>query len=100
MVASAVRAQEAEDAARVQELLDSAAEATSTGPDSSGWLVNISFLVHRDAAGKFLDTIEDARRKLPHLELRVNGPLPPYSFVDPGPADSAHTGITSAQPAE
>jgi hypothetical protein len=100
MVAGAVRAQEAEDAARVQELLDSAAEATSTGPESSGWLVNISFLVHRDAAAKFLDTIEDVRRSLPHLELRVNGPLPPYSFVDPGPAESGHSGITSAQPVE
>ncbi|MGW4047733.1 GvpL/GvpF family gas vesicle protein, partial [Streptomyces sp. NPDC004721] len=31
--------------------------------------------------------VEQARKDLPHLELRVNGPLPPYSFVEPGPAE-------------
>jgi len=31
------------------------------------------------------------RKSHPHVELRVNGPLPPYSFVEPGPAEHAGT---------
>lgn len=91
MVADAVKAREAEDAARVVRALEPGAAAVSEGPPSTGWLANVSFLVDRDAAAAFVDTVEQARRDLPHLELRVNGPLPPYSFVDPGPAEPATT---------
>ncbi|MFJ5773012.1 GvpL/GvpF family gas vesicle protein [Streptomyces sp. NPDC093094] len=100
MVATAVRAQEAEDAARVHEALEGAAEAASAGPESGGWLVNVSFLVHRDEAAAFLETVDETRKSLPHLELRVNGPLPPYSFVEPGPADAAPAGLTGAERVE
>ncbi|MFF9127324.1 GvpL/GvpF family gas vesicle protein, partial [Streptomyces sp. NPDC014889] len=48
-----------------------------------------SFLVEREAAQEFVTAVERARKDLPHLELRVNGPLPPYSFVEPGPAEPA-----------
>ncbi|MEV5008388.1 GvpL/GvpF family gas vesicle protein, partial [Streptomyces sp. NPDC055692] len=58
---------------------------------STGWLVNASFLVDREAAEEFVTAVEQARKDLPHLELRVNGPLPPYSFVEPGPAEPAST---------
>jgi hypothetical protein len=36
-----------------------------------------------------VEAVDEVRRNNPHLELRVNGPLPPYSFVEPGPAEPA-----------
>ncbi|MFI1166215.1 GvpL/GvpF family gas vesicle protein [Streptomyces sp. NPDC020801] len=91
MVAAAVQAREAGDAAEVVRALQPAAAALSEGPQSTGWLVNASFLVDRNSAEDFLAAVEQARKDLPHLELRVNGPLPPYSFVEPGPAEPAGT---------
>ncbi|NED21843.1 GvpL/GvpF family gas vesicle protein [Streptomyces sp. SID9913] len=89
MVAGAVQAQEAEDGAAVQRALEPAADAVSVGPESSGWLANVSFLVKRDSAENFLSAVEQLRKDMPHLEVRLNGPLPPYSFVEPGPAEPA-----------
>ncbi|NUP38580.1 MAG: GvpL/GvpF family gas vesicle protein [Streptomyces sp.] len=89
MVAAAVKAREAEDAAALQSALEPAAAAVSAGPESSGWLLNVSFLVGRDSAESFLAEVEQVRKSHPHIELRVNGPLPPYSFVEPGPAEHA-----------
>ncbi|MFF4801140.1 GvpL/GvpF family gas vesicle protein [Streptomyces sp. NPDC001351] len=89
MVVAAVKAREAEDAAEVQSALEPAADAVSAGPESTGWLLNVSFLVERDAAESFLAEVEQVRKSHPHIELRVNGPLPPYSFVEPGPAEHA-----------
>ncbi|MEU1194235.1 GvpL/GvpF family gas vesicle protein [Streptomyces sp. NPDC005859] len=91
MVAAAVKAKEAEDAVDVQQNLQPLAAATSLGPESTGWLVNVSFLVDRDSAAGFLEAAEELRKGRPHLELRINGPLPPYSFVEPGPAEPAGT---------
>jgi hypothetical protein len=89
MVVAAVQAREAEDAAEVQRALEPVAAAVSAGPESTGWLVNVSFLVDREAAELFLTTVEQVRRGHLHVELRVHGPLPPYSFVEPGPAEHA-----------
>ncbi|MEU0202262.1 MULTISPECIES: GvpL/GvpF family gas vesicle protein [unclassified Streptomyces] len=91
MVAAAVKAREADDATALQSILEPAAEAVSVGPESTGWLANVSFLVDRESAENFLAAVEQARKDLPHLEVRVNGPLPPYSFVEPGPAEPAGT---------
>ncbi|MEU3532334.1 GvpL/GvpF family gas vesicle protein [Streptomyces murinus] len=91
LVAGAVKAREAADAAEVRGLLEPAAAAVSAGPQSTGWLLNDSFLVARDTAEDFLAAVERVRADRPHLELRVNGPLPPYSFVEPGPAQPAET---------
>ncbi|MEV5550370.1 GvpL/GvpF family gas vesicle protein [Streptomyces sp. NPDC052309] len=91
MVASAVKAKESEDAGALERLLEPVADAVSVGPESTGWLANLSFLVERSSAEEFLAAAERARRELPHLEVRVNGPLPPYSFVEPGPAQPAGT---------
>ncbi|MCF3134151.1 GvpL/GvpF family gas vesicle protein [Streptomyces olivochromogenes] len=93
MLAAAVKAQEAEDAAEVPRLLAPVTHAVSVGPASTGWLVNVSFLVDGDSAGQFLAAVERARTSLPHLELRVNGPLPPFCFVEP-------TGTTASAGAE
>ncbi|MFB7650672.1 MULTISPECIES: GvpL/GvpF family gas vesicle protein [unclassified Streptomyces] len=91
MVAAAVKGKEAEDATTLERALESDADAVSVGPESTGWLANVSFLVKRDSAEDFLAAVERARRDMPHLEVRVNGPLPPYSFVEPGPAEPAGT---------
>ncbi|WP_053850359.1 GvpL/GvpF family gas vesicle protein [Streptomyces sp. NRRL B-24085] len=93
MVVAAVKAREAEDAGEVQRALEPVADAISVGPESSGWLANVSFLVERDSAASFLDAVDELRKAHPHLDLRVNGPLPPYSFVDPGPGEPAGTTV-------
>ncbi|MFG2550013.1 GvpL/GvpF family gas vesicle protein [Streptomyces sp. NPDC048581] len=89
MVVAAVKAQESEDATDVQHTLEPAADAVSVGPESTGWIANVSFLVGRDEVETFLTAVEQLRKGHPHLDLRVNGPLPPYSFVEPGPAEPA-----------
>ncbi|MFD5073317.1 GvpL/GvpF family gas vesicle protein [Streptomyces sp. NPDC058371] len=96
MVVAALQAREAEDAAGIQRTLEPVADAVSAGPESTGWLANLSFLVERKSADVFLTAVEQIRTGQPHLELRVNGPLPPYSFVEPGPAQHADT-LTGAE---
>lgn len=93
MVVAAVKAREAEDADEVRQALEPAAEAISVGPESSGWLANVSFMVERDSAASFLETVDRLRASHPHLDVRVNGPLPPYSFVEPGPGEPAGTTV-------
>jgi hypothetical protein len=89
MVAAAVKAREEQDAAELQSALEPVASAVAAGPESTGWLLNVSFLVDRDSAESFLAEVEQTRKGHPHIELCVNGPLPPYSFVEPGPAEHA-----------
>jgi hypothetical protein len=91
MVVAAVKAREGEDAAAVRSALEPLASDVSVGPESTGWLVNVSFLVDRDSADRFLTEVENVRGRNPHIELRVNGPLPPYSFVEPDAAEHAGT---------
>ncbi|MFC7303313.1 GvpL/GvpF family gas vesicle protein [Streptomyces monticola] len=93
MVVAAVQAREAEDATLLQRTLEPAADAVSAGPESTGWLANVSFLVRRDTAEQFLTAVETVRAENPHLDVRINGPLPPYSFVDPGPAEHATSSV-------
>ena len=89
MVAAAVKDREAEDGAVLERALAPAADAVSVGPESTGWLANVSYLVKRETAEDFLAAVEQVRKDMPHLEVRLNGPLPPYSFVEPGPAEPA-----------
>ncbi|MFF1630728.1 GvpL/GvpF family gas vesicle protein [Streptomyces sp. NPDC058272] len=91
LVVTALQQQEGADAAELRQTLEPVAEAVSVGPESTGWLANVSFLVDRDEAAGFLTAVEQVRESHPHLEVRVNGPLPPYSFVEPGPAEPAAT---------
>ncbi|MGW2618659.1 GvpL/GvpF family gas vesicle protein [Streptomyces sp. NPDC001500] len=91
MVAAAVKAQEAEDAGLVQQTLEPLAAAVAVGPESTGWLANVSFLVSRDDAAGFAEAVDELRQAHPHLDVRLNGPLPPYSFVEPGPSEPAET---------
>ncbi|MFD8236548.1 GvpL/GvpF family gas vesicle protein [Streptomyces sp. NPDC059696] len=94
LVAAAVKAKEADDGAAVRRALEPAADDTSVGPESTGWLANVSFLVDRESAEAFLAAVEQLRKDMPHLEVRVNGPLPPYSFVEPGQAEPAGTAVS------
>jgi hypothetical protein len=91
LVVAAVQAREADDAVELQRALEPAAAAVSTGPDSTGWLANLSFLVDRQSAEVFLAAVDEVRKSHPHVEVRVNGPLPPYSFVEPGPSQPGET---------
>ncbi|MGW3418496.1 GvpL/GvpF family gas vesicle protein [Streptomyces phaeochromogenes] len=91
VVVAAVQHREAEDAAELQRALEPVADAVSVGPESTGWLANLSFLVERASAEDFIAAVEEVRKGQPHLEVRLHGPLPPYSFVEPGPSEPAET---------
>ncbi|MFJ8821018.1 GvpL/GvpF family gas vesicle protein [Streptomyces sp. NPDC102467] len=88
-VAKAVQAREAQDAEMVRTALEPQADDVSEAPGSTGWITNLSFLVDRASSERLLGAIEEIRQAAPHLVFRVNGPLPPYSFVEPAPAASA-----------
>ncbi|GAA1511462.1 GvpL/GvpF family gas vesicle protein [Streptomyces albidochromogenes] len=81
-VVQAVQQREKRDGELVRQALEGAAGDISPGPDSSGWLANISFLVDRDSTADFVEAVDALRKEHPHLVLQVNGPLPPYSFVE------------------
>ncbi|MCN9243482.1 GvpL/GvpF family gas vesicle protein [Streptomyces sp. RY43-2] len=100
MIAGAIQDLEASDAEDLLRALEPAAEAVSVGPESHGWLANLSFLVDREFAEEFLAVVEQTRKNHPHLALRVVGPLPPYSFVEPGPAEPAGTTAGTAMSEE
>ncbi|WP_399204532.1 GvpL/GvpF family gas vesicle protein [Streptomyces sp. PanSC9] len=68
----------------------------SAGTQSTGWLANLSFLVDRRSAEQFLSAVDEFRRQHPHLDLRVNGPLPPYSFVDSLASEQGEGGTAEA----
>ena len=82
VVVAAVQHREVEDAAELQRALEPVAAAVSVGPESTGWLANLSFLVERASAEDFIAAVEEVRKGQPHLEVRLHGPLPPYSFVE------------------
>ncbi|MFJ4584248.1 GvpL/GvpF family gas vesicle protein [Streptomyces echinatus] len=96
MITAAVQAREATDAELLHQALAPIAEAVSTGPQSTGWLANLSFLVNHNSAEQFLAAVDEFRTEHRHLELRVNGPLPPYSFVDTTSSAQAEGGTAEA----
>lgn len=81
-IATAVQLREAADADLVRARLEEAADEVSAGPQSTGWLTNLSFLVVRERGADFLNAVDELRKQQPHLVLTVTGPLPPYSFVE------------------
>ncbi|GAA2298838.1 GvpL/GvpF family gas vesicle protein [Streptomyces kunmingensis] len=87
-VAKAVQTREAQDAETVRTALQPHADDISEGPGSTGWISNLSFLVDRTSSEGLLGAIEELRQAAPHLVFRVNGPLPPYSFVEAAPTAS------------
>ncbi|MFF3325614.1 GvpL/GvpF family gas vesicle protein [Streptomyces sp. NPDC002889] len=81
-VVAVVKQYEARDADLLHRSLEGVAEATSPAPESTGWLANVSFLVPQDRAAEFANAVDELSKNNPHLSVRVNGPLPPYSFVE------------------
>lgn len=86
LLAAAVREREAADARLVEETLAPLAERYAPGPEGSGRLANLSFLLGREASEEFLAAVEGLGRDNPHLDVQATGPLPPYSFVSRPPA--------------
>ena len=82
MIAAAVQGREVTDAELLHQALAPLTAHVSAGAQSTGRLANISFLVDRLSVEQFLASIEEFRQQHQHLGLRVNGPLPPCSFVD------------------
>ncbi|RPK45794.1 Gas vesicle synthesis protein GvpL/GvpF [Streptomyces sp. ADI92-24] len=69
---------------RVLRELTPGSRAVAAGPEVPGCVLNVSFLVERGASEAFLANARhfaDAHRD--HVELRLAGPLPCYSFVGP-----------------
>ncbi|UQW99341.1 GvpL/GvpF family gas vesicle protein [Streptomyces sp. RerS4] len=82
LVARAVREREVADAARVESTLSPLAAALRHGPESEGWLANVSFLVEREHREAFLEAVRTLAREHEHLRISITGPLPAYSFAD------------------
>lgn len=81
-VAAAVEERRSQDAARLVAALKPHATRVRLGPPVDGCFVNASFLVARDDREAFdaaVATLRDAANG--YAEVRVYGPLPPYSFV-------------------
>ncbi|MEU7061557.1 GvpL/GvpF family gas vesicle protein [Streptomyces sp. NPDC046197] len=96
MVAAAVQKREASDAELLHQALVPIVRAVSAGAQSTGWLANLSCLVERRSAEQFLTAVDAFRQEHPHLELRVNGPLPPYSFAESPSSEQAEGGTAEA----
>jgi gas vesicle protein GvpL/GvpF len=83
-VAAAVEAKAAADADRLLRDLTPLATDSVPGPPVDGALLNVAFLVESGQADAFLSAVD---RRLgterDRLSVRVAGPLPPYSFVEP-----------------
>lgn len=81
-VAASLARRAADAGRRVLRELTPRARAVSAGPEVQGCALNVSFLVEREAGDAFL---AEARRfadeNRGHVELRLAGPLPCYSFV-------------------
>jgi hypothetical protein len=88
-LAAAIEARRSRDAQRVLAELRPHAAQVSLAPPASGCFVNASFLVGAAARGGFEGALARVRQELAELaELRVHGPLPPYSFVSAEPASA------------
>ncbi|MFD7258836.1 GvpL/GvpF family gas vesicle protein [Streptomyces sp. NPDC059874] len=84
LVARAVSEREREDAELLEQTLTPYAEGVRRGPESAGWLANLSFLVDRDRREDFLAAVRTLHEQHEYLQLQATGPLPPYSFADAG----------------
>ncbi|MGW4567057.1 GvpL/GvpF family gas vesicle protein [Streptomyces sp. NPDC004561] len=96
MTAAAIQERETTDADLLHQALAPMVRVVSAGAQSTGWLANLSFLVNRRSEEQFLTAVDEFRQEHPHLELRVNGPLPPYSFAEPPSSQQAEGGATEA----
>lgn len=76
-------------AASLAEHAERVTKAAPVGQD----FANISLLVHRDRVGGLTRRVDALREEQDgRLDIRVNGPLPPYSFVTGPPVPAASAG--------
>ncbi|MCM2410643.1 GvpL/GvpF family gas vesicle protein [Streptomyces sp. RKAG290] len=81
-IAAALTRRAAAAGRRILRELEPRAHAVAAGPEVPGCALNISFLVDHSATGTFLTTARNfAQAHGDHVELRLAGPLPCYSFV-------------------
>ncbi|WP_406410020.1 GvpL/GvpF family gas vesicle protein [Streptomyces halstedii] len=82
--------------AAVEEVLPelrSLADAFVHGPEVPGCVFNASFLVPEGRSERFRAVVERfTAARSDHVELRLTGPLPCYSFVTPEPLPAGRTG--------
>jgi Gas vesicle synthesis protein GvpL/GvpF len=89
-IAAALEERGAHDAERVLAALQPHAADVNVGPPVDGCFVNASFLVQDTARAGFDAAVAQLRQDLGEVaELNVYGPLPPYSFMADGAADTA-----------
>jgi predicted lactoylglutathione lyase len=106
MIAAAVQAREARDAELLEQALQPMAKAVRAGPQCTGWLANLSCLVERGSAERFLAAVDEFRRQHPPrtacqrtaaaLQLRRHPPPPSRQKAVPRkrtePRQSSRTG--------
>ncbi|HYJ68094.1 MAG TPA: GvpL/GvpF family gas vesicle protein [Nocardioidaceae bacterium] len=89
-VSAAVEERRVQEAKRLVAQLESHATRVRLGPSVEGCFVNASFLVansDREAFDAAVTALRDAANG--YADVRVFGPLPPYSFVEVDGADEA-----------
>ncbi|WP_369779775.1 GvpL/GvpF family gas vesicle protein [Streptomyces sp. R33] len=82
LMAKAVKEREMADALLIESALAPLAASLRRGPESGGWLANLSFLVERERREEFLEVVRALAEQHEHLQVQITGPLPAYSFAD------------------
>ena len=83
-VARALEERKRRDADIVVRPLTEHAERVATGPLVDGCLTNTSFLLPWERREEFLRRAATVQQEMDaYMDVRVNGPMPPYSFVEP-----------------
>ncbi|WP_457518908.1 GvpL/GvpF family gas vesicle protein [Streptomyces sp. TE33382] len=81
-IAAALTRRAAAAGQRILRELAPRARAVAAGPEVSGCALNVSFLVDHSESDSFLSEARNcAEAHQEHVELRLAGPLPCYSFV-------------------
>lgn len=82
LISHEVKVREDRDAQALVDAVAPAAVRGNPGGAVDGHFLNVSFLVDRARAKDFTDAVQaEADRRGAAYELKLNGPLPPYSFV-------------------
>lgn len=82
LLANEVGAREEADRHEIAEALAPHARRRSDAPPPAGCFLNSSFLIGPEAAEAFVQAVrEEADRRGASYDFRLNGPLPPFSFV-------------------
>lgn len=82
LVSNEVERRKGSDALRLVEQVAPAAVLHAEGQPTEEDFLNASFLVERARAGEFTEAVRaEAERRGTDYDLKLHGPLPPYSFV-------------------